>query len=178
MCSPSFLLQNSSVEVKTEQLVNAIATEVNVRCQMQCGLTRQQFRNSGFRCGTNDDIIVFRTELLSTSQSSAMDLRDHIVTWASFANEVLVVNVYLKLESTCMVAIDSLRDPPCSEGGLPTTAGIGGTEPTAAADTGSATAGWVIAVLAIVAVIVLSIAVVVVGFLYLRARNKQEYTVT
>ena len=164
-----FFLQNSSVETKTVGVVDEIVLAVNSQCPVQCGLTRQQFRSTGFRCGTDDQIIVFRGQLFSTQQSSPTELRRYIENWATFAPEFVVENVFLKVDSTCPVVIESLRDPACGEGRPPTVEAV-----MPVCDTGSATAAWVIAALAIVVDIVLIIAVAIVGFLYLRARGKCE----
>ena len=161
-----FFLQNSSVETKTEAVLDVMVSAVNSQCPMQCGLTRQQFQDTGFRCGTND-IIVFRGKLFSTQQSSSSELRTYVENWAMFAPEFQVGNVFLKVDSTCPVVIKSLSDPACGEGRPPPTGAV-----MTVFDTGSATAGWVIAPLAIVAVIILIIVVALVGFLYLRVRNK------
>lgn len=86
-----------------------------------------------------------------------------------FAPEFQVGHVFLKVDSTCPVVIESLSDPACGEGHPPPTGAIVTVFDTG---TGYATAGWVIAALAIVAVIILIITVALVGFLYLRVRNK------
>jgi len=166
-------LQNSSVETKTVGVVDEIVLAVNSQCPVQCGLTRQQFRSTGFRCGTDDRIIVFRGQLFSTQQSSPTELRRYIENWATFAPEFVVENVFLKVVSTCPVAIESLRDPACEEGCPPTVEAV-----MPVCDTGSATAAWVIAALALVTDIVLIVAVLIFVYLYLKARSKQEYNVT
>ena len=160
-------MQSSSIASKTEAVVAEVVSAVNVQCRTQCRLTATQIQNAGFRCIQNDNIVVFRGELFSTQRSSSLELREYIQDWVRSAPEFVVLNIYLKVDPLCPTAIETLMDPTCGEGSPPSTGRV-----IPVCDTGASTAGWVIAALG---VIVLIIVVGILGLLYLRhQRNKKR----
>ena len=143
---------------------------VNEQCRTQCRFTSEQIQNAGFRCIENDNIVVFRGELISTQQSSPSVLRDYVQGWVRRAPEFLVQNLFLKVDPLCPTAIETLRDPACDEDPPPSTGATGGVTPES--NTGATAAGWVIAALALFGIIVL-IVVGILGLLYSRHRRNK-----
>ena len=166
-----FFLQNSSIASKIEAVVVEIVSAVNVQCRTQCRFTSEQIQNAGFRCIENDNIVVFRGELISTQQSSPSELRDYVQVWVRTAPQFLVENISLKVDPLCPTAIQTLRDPACDEDSPPSTGPTGGVV-TPEFNTGATTAGWVIAALALFGVIIL-IVVGILRLLYLRHRRNK-----
>ena len=166
-----FFLQNSSIASKIEAVVVEIVSAVNVQCRTQCRFTSEQIQNAGFRCIENDNIVVFRGELLPTQRNSPSELRDYVQDWVRTAPQFLVQNLFLKVDPLCPTAIETLRDPACDEDSPPSTGPTGGVV-TPEFNTGATTAGWVIAALALFGIIIL-IVVGILGLLYLRHRRNK-----
>ena len=101
--------------LKEEDMLRAIAYGVERRCQ--CGFRRRQFLPGTFQCFTEsaNGAVTYRT-ILEQTQSTAVNLVGSISSWVRSRPSISVRAVFLQVDSSCSLSINSFVDPECTTG--------------------------------------------------------------
>ena len=91
----------------------------------QCSFTRQHITKDAFTC-LSEDGITYRARLHSTDQASSLEIASYIEQWTSEPKQFPVQGLFLSIDSTCTVAIDSLTEKECLKRNPPTPKSYGG----------------------------------------------------
>ena len=93
-------------------MANVIVTNVEERCQ--CGFTLSNITSDGFRCfpGTTD-AVTYRGEIRLTDTENVFDLITHIEEWTAEGVSIVVERVFIEVDSSCRVAIESFNEDEC-----------------------------------------------------------------
>lgn len=85
---------------------------MNTRCQ--CGLARGNITSDGFLCfpGSSDSV-TYRGEIHETETTNVNELIEHIQQWTDAGVTILVQRVFIRVDSSCRVAIDSINEEEC-----------------------------------------------------------------
>ena len=93
-------------------MASAIVTNVEERCQ--CGITRSNITSDGFRCFPGStDAVTYRGEIRLTDTENVFDLITHIEEWTAEGVSILVQRVFIEVDSSCRVAIESFNEEEC-----------------------------------------------------------------
>lgn len=143
-------------------MTSTIVTEISSRCN--CDFTENHIRKGGFLCfPSSSQAITYRGELRGTTQASASDLITYMEDWVASNNvTILVKSQWLTVDSSCSVAIASVRDPECV---------AEREEPSPNVEESSPTVGIIVGVvLAAVVLVVVVIVVIVMAVSMYRSR--------
>ena len=139
-------------------MANAIVTNVEERCR--CNFTRSNITSDRSLCFPRSDFnaVTYRGDIHETDTTKLFDLINHIVEWTARGNVLIrVQDVFVKVDNSCRVAIESISEQECLPRVIATIATT-----SIASDNGSSTVigGSVLAVV----IILILIGVVVVSF--------------
>ena len=82
------------------------------RCQ--CGFTRSNITSDGFRCFPGStDAVTYRGEIHETDTANVFDIIKHIEDWTTGDVLIRVQRVFIKVDSSCRVAIDFITERQC-----------------------------------------------------------------
>ena len=78
----------------------------------QCSFARQHITKGAFTC-LSEEGITYRARLHSSDQASSLEIASYIEQWTSEPKPFPVQGIFLSIDSTCTVAIDSLTEKEC-----------------------------------------------------------------
>ena len=92
-----------------------------------CGFSRQSISDDAFQC-FSADAVTYRGMLHGTEQASSLQLAGFIEQWTAGEQVIPVQGVFLTVDSSCSVIIESTNDSECakrpSQSSSPTVAAI------------------------------------------------------
>ena len=92
----------------------ATAIVINVKERCQCGFTRSNITSDGFRCFPgSSDAVTYRGEIHETGTTNVFDLITHIEEWTAEGVSILVQRVFIEVDSSCRVVIESFNENEC-----------------------------------------------------------------
>lgn len=111
-------MQETQLAEKKEAVINGITRGVDGLCQ--CGFSRDTFHDiegrSGFLCfEESPTAVTFRAEIMALPMANISQLLEYIEQWVATQPSIVVLGSILSIESSCIVAIDNLNEPECSE---------------------------------------------------------------
>ena len=87
---------------------------MNVEERCQCGFTRSNITAEGFLCfPASVNTVTYRGEIHETDSASVFDLIKHIEDWTAGEVLIRVQRVFIKVDGSCRVAIESLNEDEC-----------------------------------------------------------------
>ena len=93
-------------------MASAIVINVEERCQ--CGFTRSNITSDGFRCFPGStDVVTYRGEIHETDTVNVFDMITHIEEWTAEGVSILVQRVFIEVDGSCRVAIESFNEEEC-----------------------------------------------------------------
>ena len=105
MCANRSILNEA-----TEQVANAIVINVEERCR--CNFTRSNITSDRSLCFPKSDFnaVTYRGDIHETDTANVFDLINHIEEWTACGDVLIrVQNVFVKVDNSCRVAIESIR---------------------------------------------------------------------
>ena len=132
-----------------------------------CGFSRQSISDDAFQC-FSADAVTYRGTLHGTEQASSLLLAGFIEQWTAGEQVIPVQGVFLTVDSSCSVIIESLHETEC---GTATTV----TDPsdsTASPSDNTAVIAGVVVVIGVL-IIAISAVVIVISFLLFKNRTKR-----
>ena len=127
-----------------------------------CGFSRQSISDDAFQC-FSADAVTYRGTLHGTEQASSLQLAGFIEQWTAGEQVIPVQGVFLTVDSSCSVMIESLREAEC---------GTATTDPSDSTTNPSDNTA-VIAGVVVVLIIAVSAVVIVICFLRFKSRTKR-----
>ena len=119
-------LQNSDVESKLNEVVNATILHVNQLCPA-CALTFSHFTASGFYCSpASPQVVTFTARVHGTQTSTSLALLGHILSWTKHGGAISEGDIQAWLDSSCSFEISTLQAVECSDETSSTPATAGG----------------------------------------------------
>ena len=143
-------------------MTNAIVTNVEERCQ--CGFTQSNITTEGFLCfSVSVNTVTYRGEIHETDSANVFDIIKHIEDWTAGEVLIRVQQVFIKVDGSCRVAIESFNERECLPRGTLTTTDHSETEsPQTAPNNGSiAIIGGVAAAVVIVLIGIIVVVMVI-----------------
>ena len=154
-------------------MASAIVINVEKRCQ--CGFTRSNITSDGFRCFPGStDAVTYRGEIHETDTANVFDLITHIEEWTAEGVSILVQRVFIEVDSSCRVAIESFNEEECLPRRTITATSISTTE----RETDSPPNNGSVAIIgggAAVVVIVLILIIVNIVIIFVMKRRRASY---
>ena len=123
-----------------------------------CGFSRQSITDDAFKC-FSADAVTYRGTLHGTEQASSLQRAGFIEQWTAGVQVIPVQGVFLTVDSSCSVIIESLREEEC------------GTATTDPSDNTAVIAGVVVVIG--VLIIAISAVMIVISFLLFKYRTKR-----
>ena len=110
-----FHTKHQDTLLKEEDMLRAIAYGVERRCQ--CGFRRRQFLPGTFQCfqESANGAVTYRT-MLEQKQGAAVNVVESISSWVRSRPSISVRAVFLQVDSSCALSINSFEDPECTTG--------------------------------------------------------------
>ena len=106
-----------------ESVAQHIVDGVEELCN--CGFSRQSISDDAFQC-FSADAVTYRGTLRGTEQASSLQLAGFIEQWTAREEVIPVQGVFLTVDSSCSVMIESLRDEECGTATTDNTAVVAG----------------------------------------------------
>ena len=129
-----------------------------------CGFSRQSISDDAFQC-FSADAVTYRGTLHGTEQASSLQLAGFIEQWTAGEQVIPVQGVFLTVDSSCSVIIESLREAECG------TATTGPSDSTASpSDNTAAIIAGVVVVIGVVAIAV----TISIAFILVKSRTKRQ----
>ena len=122
-----------------------------------CGFSRRNITDDGFQC-FSADAVTYRGTLHETEQASSLQLAGFIEQWTAGEQVIPVQGVFLTVDSSCSVIIESLREAECG---------------TATTDPSDNTAAIIAGVVVVICVVAIAIAAVVIAIIFVKSRTKR-----
>ena len=119
-----------------------------------CGFSRQSISDDAFQC-FSADAVTYRGTLHGTEQASSLQLAGFIEQWTAGEQVIPVQGVFLTVDSSCSVIIESLREAECG---------------TANSDNTRVIAGVVV----VIGVLTIAAVVIAITFLLVKSRTKRQ----
>ena len=129
-----------------------------------CGFSRQSITDDAFQC-FSADAVTYRGTLHGTEQASSLQLAGFIEQWTAGEQVIPVQGVFLTVDSSCSVIIESLREAECG------TATTGPSDSTASpSDNTAAIIAGVVVVIGVVAIAI----TISIAFILVKSRTKRQ----
>ena len=124
----------------------------------QCGFTRDNIEEGGFRClGPDEDHATFRATLRGTVGVNSSQLISYVEEWVQSSPSVLVQGLWLDVDKSCSVEIASLQDPGCQFSEEPSGSSSSGGSDNTGVVVGGAVAFAIVVVIVIAAIIIVAL---------------------
>ena len=137
---------------------------VGVEELCNCGFSRQSISDDAFQC-FSADAVTYRGTLHGTEQAASLQLAGYIEQWTAGEQVIPVQGVFLTVDSSCSVIIESLREAECG------TATTGPSDSTASpSDNTAAIIAGVVVVIGVVAIAV----TISIAFILVKSRTKRQ----
>lgn len=104
---------------KTMDVSSAIVNELLENCE--CPYSDQYIANSSLLCGTSTQEVIYQSNLLNSGRIQATDLKQVVQDWVGMSPQITVGGVALKVQSYCLVDLETLGDTEECETLNPTT---------------------------------------------------------
>ena len=96
-------------------MANAIVTNVEER--YRCNFTRSNITSDRFLCFPKSDFfnaVTYRGDIHETDTANVFDLINHIEEWTARGDVLIrVQDVFVKVDNSCRVAIESISEQEC-----------------------------------------------------------------
>ena len=154
-------------------MASAIVINIEERCQ--CGFTQSTITSDGFRCFPGStDAVTYRGEIHETDTANVFDLMTHIEEWTAEGVSILVQRVFIEVDSSCRVVIESFNENEC----LPRT--ITTSESPRIAIIGGAVSAVVLVLILIICIVAITMVILVLKSrkaLYKLENDKNRYVI-
>ena len=143
-----------------------------------CGFSRQSISDDAFQC-FSADAVTYRGTLHGTEQASSLLLAGFIEQWTAGEQVIPVQGVFLTVDSSCSVIIESLREAECG------TATTGPSDSTASPSDNTAspsdnmpspsdnTAAIIAGVVVVICVVAIAVTISI-AFILVKSRTKKQ----
>ena len=158
-------------------MASAIVINVEERCQ--CGFTQSNITSDGFRCFPGStDAVTYRGEIRLTDTANVFDLITHIEEWTAEGVSILVQRVFIEVDSSCRVVIESFNENEC----LPRSTITTSESPRIASNAiiGGAVSAVVLVLILIICIVAITTVILVLKSrkaLYKLENNKNRYVI-
>ena len=158
-------------------MASAIVINVEERCQ--CGFTQSNITSDGFRCFPGStDAVTYRGEICLTDTANVFDLITHIEEWTAEGVSILVQQVFIEVDSSCRVVIESFNENEC----LPRSTITTSESPRIASNAiiGGAVSAVVLVLILIICIVAITTVILVLKSrkaLYKLENNKNRYVI-
>ena len=132
-----------------------------------CGFSRQSISDDAFQC-FSADAVTYRGTLHGTEQASSLQLAGFIEQWTAGEQVIPVQGVFLTVDSSCSVIIESLREAECGTATVTTDR----SDSTASPSDNTAVIAGVVVVIGVL-IIAISAVAIVISFLLFKNRTKR-----
>ena len=148
-----------------------------------CGFSRQSISDDAFQC-FSADAVTYRGTLHGTEQASSLQLAGFIEQWTAGEQVIPVQGVFLTVDSSCSVIIESLREAECGTATTVTnpsdsttnpsdnTASPSDNMPSPSDNTAAIIAGVVVAI-GVVAIAIIAVTISI-AFIVVKSRTKRQ----
>ena len=139
---------------------------------MACRFSRQSISDDAFHC-FSADAVTYRGTLHGTEQASSLQLAGFIEHWTAGGQVIPVQGVFLTVDSSCSVIIESLREAECVTATTdPSDSTTNPSENTATPSDNTAVIAGVVVVIGVLFIAISALAIVIC-FLRFKSRTKR-----
>ena len=100
-------------ELYKYHIEEALVEAIESRCE--CHFPRANLLKASFSCASSPNLTTYRNTLIGTYNFNATQLIGFIQDWVTSAPQINIKDYSVWLDSSCPVAIASLKEPECGE---------------------------------------------------------------
>ena len=100
-------------ELYKYNIEEALTEAIESRCE--CHLPRANLLKASFSCGSSPNLTTYRNTLIGTYNFNATQLIGFIQDWVTSEPQINIKDYSVWLDSSCPIAIASLKEPECGE---------------------------------------------------------------
>ena len=104
---------NEEAELYKYHIEETLIEAIESRCE--CHFPKENLFEASFSCASSPNLTTYRNTLIGTHNFNATQLIGFIQDWVSSGPQIRVKMYAVWLDSSCPVAISSLKEPECGQ---------------------------------------------------------------